>query len=141
MTNDGDLANLVTHPRYGIEKIYHVMTPVRATPAHINALLQGVELEDGPARAIRARIVSAHRERSIVEAVMTEGRKREVRRLFDAVDLPVDQLVRTSIAGISDRTLTPGSHRELTVDEVRSIYALAAVPSDGSDDDGGGNTE
>lgn len=134
MTNDGDLANLVTHPRYGIEKVYHAMTPVRATSAHINALLEGVELDDGPARATRARIVSAHGDRSIVEAVMTEGRKREVRRLFDAVGLPVDRLVRTSIAGISDRTLTPGSHRALSVAEIRSIYTLAG---DGGTDTSG----
>ena len=125
LTNDGDLALRVTHPRYGIEKVYQVMTPTAATPRHIAALLDGVDLDDGPARGKRARIVSSNAGRSIVEVVMTEGRKREVRRLFEAVGLEVDRLVRTSIAGISDRTLSPGSYRPLSVDEIRSIYAKA----------------
>lgn len=126
MTNDGDLANLVTHPRYGIEKVYQIMVPASVSSSEIAALLDGVDLDDGPARAVRARIVSAHKDRSIVEVVMTEGRKREVRRLCEAVGLPVDRLVRTSIAGLADRTLSPGSYRTVTVDEIRSIYAKAS---------------
>ncbi len=56
---------------------------------------------------------------------MTEGRKREVRRLLEAVGLTVDRLVRVSIAGISDRTLAPGAYRALTMEEIRTIYTLA----------------
>ena len=56
---------------------------------------------------------------------MTEGRKREVRRMLEVVGLTVEQLVRVSIAGISDRTLAPGAYRALTMDEIRRIYKLA----------------
>lgn len=125
LTNDGDLALRVTHPRYGIEKVYQVMTTTVATSRHTTALLDGVDLDDGFARAKKARIVSTHGDRSVVEVVMTEGRKREVRRLFEAVGLEVDRLVRVSIAGITDRTLTPGNYRPLSIDEIRSIYQKA----------------
>ncbi|MCZ7533147.1 MAG: pseudouridine synthase [Acidimicrobiia bacterium] len=125
LTNDGDLALRVTHPRYGIEKVYQVMTTTAATSRHTTALLDGVDLDDGFARAKKARIVSTHGDRSVVEVVMTEGRKREVRRLFEAVGLEVDRLVRVSIAGITDRTLTPGNYRPLSIDEIRSIYQKA----------------
>lgn len=125
LTNDGDLALRVTHPRYALEKIYQAMTTTVATPKHTAALLDGVNLDDGYARAKRARIVSTHGDRSVVEVVMTEGRKREVRRLLEAVGLEIDRLVRVSIGGITDRTLTAGSYRPLTIEEIRSIYEKA----------------
>lgn len=129
LTNDGDLALRVTHPRYGIEKVYQARTLEPANSKHLQALMDGVELDDGRARATRARIVSTYGGKSIIELTMTEGRKREVRRMLEAVDLTVDQLVRVSIAGITDRTLQPGTYRALTMDEIRGIYALAGDPT------------
>ncbi len=126
LTNDGDLALRVTHPRYGIEKVYHVMTTSVASQKHCAQFVAGVNLEDGPAKAVTARIVSSHGGRSVVELVVTEGRKREVRRIFEAVGLQVDRLVRVSIAGIADRTLSAGSYRALTLAEIRSIYEKAS---------------
>jgi 23S rRNA pseudouridine2605 synthase len=126
LTNDGDLALYVTHPRYGIEKTYQALTLERVTAHHCRTLTEGIELEDGTAKAKTARIVTAHGGRSLVEIVMTEGRKREIRRMFDALDLTVERLVRVSIGGISDRTLTSGTYRALTPEEARSIYSLAA---------------
>jgi 23S rRNA pseudouridine2605 synthase len=125
LTNDGDLALRVTHPRYGIEKVYQARTLEQATSKHIQALMDGVDLEDGRARATRARIVSSYAGKSIIEMTMTEGRKREVRRMLEVIGLTVDQLVRVSIAGITDRTLAPGSYRALTMEEIRGIYKLA----------------
>ena len=125
LTNDGDLALRVTHPRYGIEKVYHVMTTSVALQKHCTLFVTGVNLDDGPAKAKSARVVNSHGGRSVVELVMTEGRKREVRYMFEAVGLQVDRLVRVSIAGISDRTLSAGSYRALTVEEIRSIYKKA----------------
>ncbi len=125
MTNDGDLALRVTHPRYGIEKTYHVMIEGPVSPAQVNFLTSGIELDDGHARAKRSRIVDASQGRAIVEVTMTEGRKREIRRMFQTMGLEISRLVRTSIAGISDRTLSPGSHREVTPEEIRDIYARA----------------
>lgn len=126
LTNDGDLALYVTHPRYGLEKTYQALLNEAVSTRHCKALTDGIELEDGTARAKSARIVSSHGDRTLVEVVMTEGRKREIRRMFDTLGLTVERLARISIAGIADRSLTPGSYRALTGDEIRSIYALAA---------------
>ncbi len=125
MTNDGDLALTVTHPRYGIPKTYQVMVSARVHNDQVRQLVSGIELEDGPASARTARIQDSSGGRTIVELVLTEGRKREIRRMFDALDLPIDRLVRTAIGGITDRTLAPGTYRELSLEEIRSLYRLA----------------
>ena len=125
LTNDGELANLVTHPRYGIAKQY--VARVRGAPdtATLRRLEDGVDLEDGPARALRARILDRAGGDALVEVTMGEGRKREVRRMFDTVGHPVTSLVRIAIGPIRDRRLRPGSWRALTLDEVRDLYAAA----------------
>ena len=125
MTNDGDLALKVTHPRYEIEKVYHVLVRGTVSSAQIAQLTDGIELEDGLGRAKRARVIDTIRGRTLVELVLTEGRKREIRRLFSVLGIHIVRLVRTSIAGIADRTLEPGDYRALTFDEIRDIYARA----------------
>lgn len=122
MSNDGDLALRVTHPRYGVTKTYQVLVPASLNTAKLRPLVDGVELDDGPAKASSARIVSSSRDRTIVELVLAEGRKREVRRMFATQDIPIERLVRTAIGPISDRQLTPGTHRPLTVEEIRMLY-------------------
>jgi 23S rRNA pseudouridine2605 synthase len=126
LTNDGDLALYVTHPRYGIEKTYQALMVEPVNARHCKALTDGIELEDGTATAKSSRIVSAHGGRALVEIVMTEGRKREIRRMFDTLGLTIESLVRVSIGGITDRSLSPGSYRALTPEEIRSIYSLAS---------------
>jgi pseudouridine synthase len=126
LTNDGDLAEALTHPRYGVEKEYLVEVDGTPTPKHLGALRRGVELEDGPARAASVRIVDARGERGQLALVMTEGRKREVRRLLAAVDLPVARLVRVRIGPISLGRLKAGAVRDLTADEVLSLAKLVA---------------
>ncbi len=123
MTNDGDLALRVTHPRYGIEKVYHVLAMGSVSAAQIRALTDGVELEDGVARAKNARVVDGSKGQTLVEVTLTEGRKREIRRMFTALGIDVVRLVRTTIAGISDRSLSPGDYRAVTFEEIRAIYA------------------
>jgi 23S rRNA pseudouridine2605 synthase len=125
MTNDGDLALVVTHPRYGVPKTYHALVPGTVERRDLAPLVEGIELDDGPARADSARIVSSSGGRTIVEVVLTEGRKREVRRMFNALDIPIDRLVRTAIGPISDRTLAPGNHRAVTRDEISGLYRYA----------------
>ena len=126
LTNDGDLAEALTHPRYGVEKEYLVEVEGTPTPKHLGALRRGVELEDGPARAASVRIVDARGERGQLALVMTEGRKREVRRLLAAVDLPVARLVRVRIGPISLGRLKAGAVRDLTADEVLLLAKLVA---------------
>jgi pseudouridine synthase len=121
LTNDGDLANRLMHPSFGIEKEY--LAEVEGTPSakHLSRLRAGVELDDGPARAARAKIVAASRGRGAVQLVMTEGRKREVRRMLEAVGLPVTRLVRLRIGGVRLGGLAPGDHRELDLEEVLAL--------------------
>ncbi|MGZ5292913.1 MAG: pseudouridine synthase [Actinomycetota bacterium] len=121
LTNDGDLANRLMHPSFGIEKEYLAEVEGTPTAKHLARLRAGVELEDGPARVLRAKIVAASRGRGAVQLVMTEGRKREVRRMLDAVGLPVTRLVRLRIGGVRLGGLAPGEHRELTLEEVLAL--------------------
>jgi pseudouridine synthase len=122
LTNDGELANRVMHPRYGVEKEYLAEVAGLPTRGHIAKLQRGVELDDGPARALRASVRAESAGRGALEVVMGEGRKREVRRLLDAVGLPVTRLVRVRVGPIRLGKLPPGSLRELEPDEVRSLY-------------------
>lgn len=127
MTNDGDLALRVTHPRYGMEKIYHVLVRGSVPSSDIARLTNGIELEDGPAQAKRARVVDTSRGQTLLEMTLTEGRKREIRRMFAALNLEIIRLVRTSVAGITDRTLKAGDYRALTFDEIHGIYARSEI--------------
>jgi len=126
LTNDGDLANKLTHPRYGVEKEYLVEVAGAPAARHIAAIRRGVELDDGTARARSARIVDARGERGQLAVVMTEGRKREVRRLLEAVGLPVERLVRTRIGPVHLGRLRSGEVRELSTDEVLAVARLVA---------------
>lgn len=123
LTNDGDLTFRLTHPRFGVEKTYLALVSGKPSRRVIEQLTTGIDLDDGPAVAVRARLVDSGPNGSLVEVVMVEGRKREVRRMFDAVDHPVQRLVRTSIGPLSDRDLEPGSGRPLTLAEIRALYA------------------
>ena len=122
LTNDGALTEHVTHPRHGVTQTYTALVEGRPGADVVRALTAGVELEDGPAAALEARIVDTHGDRALVEVVMGEGRNREVRRMFDAVGHPVLRLVRTAIGPIRDRDLKPGEWRHLSVNEVRALY-------------------
>jgi pseudouridine synthase len=123
LTNDGDLANRVTHPRYGIVKSYLAL--VRGAPgkAEIRRLTAGIELDDGTARALSATVVGRKGAEAMVELTMGEGHNREIRRMFEAMGLEVTRLVRTAIGPISDRSLQPGQSRRLSPSEIRDLLA------------------
>lgn len=123
MTNDGLLADRVTHPRYGIRKKYLVEVQGNASSSKIRKLVEGVMLDDGLAKAISARVVDASGGRSQIEVVMGEGRKREIRRMLDAIGYPVHRLVRTAIGPVSDPNLKPGQSRRLTNKEIARLLA------------------
>jgi 23S rRNA pseudouridine2605 synthase len=121
LTNDGELAHRLMHPRHGVEREY--LAEVTGTPGRraLARLERGVTLEDGSARAGSARAVAGSGNRSAVRIVMTEGRKREVRRMLAAVGLPVRRLVRVRVGPIRLGRLAPGEVRELEPSEVRSL--------------------
>jgi pseudouridine synthase len=125
LSNDGDLAQLVTHPRHEVAKTYAVMVEGVPTASTLRRLTEGVVLDDGPAGAKSARLLGKSGGRAHVEVVMGEGRKREVRRMLDAVGHPVLRLFRTALGPISDSTLKSGKWRELTLQEIRALYEAA----------------
>ncbi len=123
LTNDGELANRVTHPRYGITKKYVALVAGRPAAGDIRRLTTGVEIGDGPARAMSARIVRQSGNETMVELVLGEGRNREVRRMFEAIGYEVVRLVRTAIGPISDQSLKAGESRLLTIAEINRLLA------------------
>jgi len=125
LTNDGELANRLLHPRHGVEKEYLAEVDGEPTAKQLARVRSGVELDDGPARAVRGRIIAASKGRGAVRLVMTEGRKREVRRLLAAVGLPVTRLIRLRIGPIGLEGLEPGGVRSLERGEIQAL-ALAA---------------
>ena len=121
LSNDGELTNRVTHPRFGVAKTYLAEVEGKVTPAIVRRLVEGVELDDGMAKAESAHEIDVQAGKSLIELVMVEGRNREVRRMMDALGHPVTRLVRTAIGGLSDARLRPGESRRLTASDIRLI--------------------
>ena len=132
LTNDGELAQLLTHPRHGVEKTYLAEVTGSVEPAVIRALREGVELDDGPSAPARVHVVQSGPERSAIELTIHEGRNRQVRRMCAAVGLTVRRLVRTRIGTLQDTRLTPGSWREVEAAEVRRLYEVAVRTQPGA---------
>ncbi len=127
LTNDGELANRLSHPRHGVEKEYLAEVQGMPTERHLSRLRRGVALEDGPARALAARSAGRASGRGAVRVVMGEGRKREVRRMLAAVGLPVLRLVRVRVGPIRLGRLRAGEVRELSAEEIRALYRAAGL--------------
>jgi 23S rRNA pseudouridine2605 synthase len=117
LTDDGDAAHRLQHPSGEIEREYRVEVAGAVGPDVVARLLAGVELGDGPARARRARVVEAGRITSTVTLVLTEGRKREVRRMMSAVGHPVLKLTRARFGPVKLGDLAAGAWRPLTEGE------------------------
>jgi 23S rRNA pseudouridine2605 synthase len=126
-TNDGALAHRLQHPRYGIEKEYVVEVEGSMSREAIRQLTRGVELDDGLARASRVGPVQRAKGRTALVMVMGEGRKREVRRMLEALGHPVRQLVRTRFGPIQLGTLRPGKVRPLGPMEVSELYRVTEL--------------
>ena len=120
LTNDGALANLLTHPRYEVPKTYRATVaggPV--TKAALDALRKGIELEDGRTAPAEARLLAP----GVIEIVLREGRKRQVRRMCEAIGHPVSGLERIRFGSLELGGLAPGAHRRLTAVELAELRA------------------
>lgn len=125
MTNDGDLAHKLAHPKFGVTKTYVARVEGVVTPQIIHKLLSGFELEDGVIKADKAHIVDVSPGESLVEVVLHSGRNRIVRRMFDFVGHPVIGLVRRSFGPIQLGPLKEGRIRELSKIEVGALLKAA----------------
>jgi pseudouridine synthase len=123
LTNDGQLAHRLAHPRYEVEKVY--VADVEGAPADValRALANGVALDDGRTAPARVRRLGPSR----VELALHEGRNRQVRRMCEAVGHPVRRLHRSRHAGLSLEALAPGEWRELDADEVAVLRRLVGL--------------
>jgi 23S rRNA pseudouridine2605 synthase len=122
LTNDGELANRLTHPRYEVPRTYlaRVQGPV---PEHaLRHLREGVEIDDGLTAPAKVRQI----EKGAIELTIHEGRKRQVRRMFDAIGHPVTELTRIAFGPLRLKDLAPGQHRRLTAAEVERLRESAA---------------
>lgn len=124
LTDDGDLAHVLTHPRYGVEKTYRATVRGRLAPEHVAAMRDGVHLDDARAAPAELRVVSVRRMRSVVDITIHEGRNRQVRRMFERIDRPVLDLVRLRFGPLALGELKPGEMRAATEREVRELHAI-----------------
>ena len=123
LTNDGELANRLTHPRYGVPRTYLARVEGGSVPDDaLRKLREGVELEDGLTLPAKVRQVQP----GVLEITIREGRKRQVRRMCDAIGHPVTELTRIAFGPLRLKDLAPGQHRRLTAAEVERLRESAA---------------
>ena len=138
LTNDGDLCYRLTHPRFKVEKTYQAEVMGVPQPQKIQRLSRGVMLEDGMTAPARVRVVGRRQGNGILEVTLHEGRKRQVRRMFEAIGHPVLRLKRTRFGGLSLGELKAGAYRQLTEKEVEFLKNLTdlgppAIRKDGNE--------
>ena len=122
LTNDGELAERLTHPRYGVKKVYRArIRPARLSPRSLDALKKGVELEDGVTAPAQVRQPAS----GVVELTIREGKKRQVRRMIEAVGHRVVELERVAFGPLGLRGLEPGQSRRLNQREVERLRRVA----------------
>jgi 23S rRNA pseudouridine2605 synthase len=124
LTNDGDLAHRLAHPRYEVAKVYVAEVDGEPSDESLRALAEGIELEDGRTAPAKARRLGPSR----LELTLHEGRKHQVKRMCDAVGHPVHRLHRRAYAGLTLGGLKPGQWRQLTPVEVEGLRAAVARP-------------
>ena len=117
LTNDGELAHRLAHPRYGVEKVYEANVEGEPIDTALERLRTGIELDDGPTAPAEARRLGPSR----VELTLHEGRKHQVKRMLEAVGHPVTRLHRSRYAGLTLEGLEPGAWRRLEPFEVERL--------------------
>lgn len=124
LTNDGDLAHKLTHPRFAVPKTY--MAKVKGRPAEdkLEKLRRGIYLEDGPTKAAHVDIAQSAKRNTWVEITVTEGRNRLVKRMFWRIGHPVMKLVRVQFGSLGIEGLRQGDYRPLTKKEVQTLRAM-----------------
>jgi 23S rRNA pseudouridine2605 synthase len=132
LTNDGDLAGRLLHPRFHVEKEYIVIVRGLVKEAALEGLRRGVLLEDGMTAPARVELVEIGRQsgggpRTTLKVVLHEGRKRQVRRMMEAVGHRVVTLHRTRFDRLTDTGLLPGQARKLSVEELEGLRTHAGV--------------
>jgi 23S rRNA pseudouridine2605 synthase len=130
LTNDGDLANRIMHPRYGCQKEYRALVRGEPTAEALERLRSGIELDDGRTAPAEVELAQpAPGGRRWLRVTLREGRNRQVRRMLAAVGLPVERLRRVRIGPLEVGGLPPGASRPLSKSEVAALRASTGVPA------------
>lgn len=125
LSNDGDFANLMIHPRYKIEKCYEAWVQGNVKDKELLHIRKGMVLEDGPTAPAESTILRREANQSLIEVRIHEGRKRQVKRMCAAIGHPVISLQRTKIAFLSINGLREGQYRHLSLTEVAALKECA----------------
>jgi len=132
VTNDGELANQLTHPRHGVEKTYDVQVAGHPTPEVLAKVRKGVHLAEGFVKAANVRVKSRRKNGTMLEMVLDEGRNREIRRLLAKVGHRVQRLTRIAVGPIRLGEMPKGSSRRLTPEEVKKLKDYVQKPKSSS---------
>ena len=127
LTTNGELAHRLTHPRYHVDKTYEALVEGVPDDSALTRLREGVELDDGPTAPAEAELLRRDGGDAWLRVVLHEGRKRQLRRMFDAVGHPVRRLIRRSVGGLALGALAPGASRPLDAAEERALLALVGL--------------
>ncbi|UJF25698.1 pseudouridine synthase [Planococcus sp. 107-1] len=127
MTNDGEFANILTHPKFEIDKTYVACLKGIPTKEDLQKLERGIKLEDGMTAPAKVKLLSGDKKtgKAIVQITIHEGRNRQVRRMFDAIGFPVQKLSREQFAFLTLKGLNAGESRELSAHEVKLLRVMA----------------
>ncbi len=126
LTDDGETANVLTHPRFGVEKTYRATVRGRLENAAVERILRGVRLDEGRAAPAQLRVVAVRRDVSVVDLTIHEGRNRQVRRMFEEVDHPVLSLVRLRFGPLGLGELPVGAVRPPSERELAALHRIVA---------------
>lgn len=124
LTNDGDLAHILTHPKFGVEKTYRAIVQGRLAGDDMKKFLEGIRLDDGRSQPAKIRVVRAGPAASEIDVTIHEGRNRQIRRMFEATDHPVLSLVRLRFGPLSLGDLPLGNWRDATERELATLRAI-----------------
>lgn len=135
LTDDGALAHVLTHPKYGVEKTYRALLRGRLTAAQVASMRSGMKLDDGRAQPAQLRVIAARRDASSVDITIHEGRNRQVRRMFEELGHDVLGLTRLRFGPIGLGELTSGEIRDVSSRELSALRVIAdeAKAGDGED--------
>jgi 23S rRNA pseudouridine2605 synthase len=126
LTDDGEAANVLTHPRFGVEKTYRATLRGRLEPGAVEQILRGVRLDEGRTAPAQIRVVAVRRDVSVVDVTIHEGRNRQVRRMFETVEHPVVALTRLRFGPVSLGDLSVGEVRPVTERELAALRRVVA---------------
>lgn len=127
LTNDGEFANLLMHPKYGVEKVYVAKIKGIPNKQTLSQLRSGVKADDDLLKATKYKVISVDKTRNtmIIEITLQEGRNRHIRRMMESLGYPVTKLVREKYGSLTIKGLQPGDYRPLTPHEVKQMRFLA----------------